>query len=64
MISLKKQLYFLLNRDGILREIIKERVVREVCEGDEGRKWFFLLKFIHAYWCCDGSCVRCITKRS
>lgn len=38
VISVKKQLFPLLNRDGNLREDMKERVIKEFCEGDRGRK--------------------------
>lgn len=41
MISLKEQLYPLLNQDESLREVVKERAIREFFEGDKGRKWFF-----------------------
>lgn len=41
VVSLNEKLYPLLNQDGSLREVVKERVIREFCEGDGGRNWFF-----------------------
>lgn len=38
VISLKEQLYPLLNHNGSLREILKERVVKKFCEGEKGIK--------------------------
>lgn len=43
IVSLKEQLYPLLNHDGSLRNVIKQHIIREFCEGDKGRDWFFTL---------------------
>lgn len=39
VISLKEQLCTLLNRDGSLRDVVKQRVIREFCEWEKSKNW-------------------------